>query len=370
MKLLITGGHITPALAIIDELIADKKSKMHIVFVGRKHTSNHRNEVSLEYQEVHKRGIHFIDLKAGRMNRLFSLRSFKNILKVPSGYIQAFHILRKEKPNLIITFGSYIGLPIAICGWILGIPIYVHEQTIHPGLSTQLIGQFAKEVFVSFPESKDFFDAKRTVVSGNPVRRNIFHIESEPFHITKSHPVIYITGGSLGSHSINNLIKPIISSLLQRYIVIHQTGNVAEYNDYDSFKEIRKKLPSDLRERYFLRTHFLTDEIGYIYSLSDLVIGRSGANTFFELVALKKPAIFIPLPWSAHREQQKHAEIFRQAGTGEVFEQTDTSDRLLGMIVNIVDNIGSYKENFANLDSLYKHNAVQIIMKAKMAEKK
>ena len=144
MKLLITGGHITPALAIIDELLSDKKSKIHIVFVGRKHTSSARKEISLEYQEIHKRDLHFIDIKAGRMTRLLSLRSLKHMLMVPSGYVQAFHILRKEKPDLIVTFGSYIGLPIAICGWILGIPIYVHEQTIHPGLSTQLIGQFAK----------------------------------------------------------------------------------------------------------------------------------------------------------------------------------------------------------------------------------
>ncbi len=369
MKLLITGGHITPALAVIDELQSGKKSEHKIIFVGRKHTSNSAKEISLEYQEIHKRGIRFIDLKAGRMTRLLNIRSLKNLAKIPEGYMNAFRILRSEKPDLILTFGSYIGLPIAICGWILGIPIYVHEQTIHPGLSNQLIGQFAKEIFVSFPETKEYFDARKTVVSGNPVRKSIFHTEKVPFHLKKNHPVIYITGGSLGSHSINELIKPILLSLLQRYTVIHQTGNVVEYDDYNTFLKIRKKLPSELRERYIVRTHFLSDEIGYVYSITDLVIGRSGANTFFELVALRKPAIFIPLPWSAHNEQMKHALMYREAGTGDMFEQTDTSERLLGMIVNIVDNIDSYKENFKNIDSLYKHNAVQIIMKGNWQDK-
>lgn len=363
MKLLITGGHITPALAIIDEVLNKKHSDIDIIFVGRKHTSLSRKEISLEYQEIHSRKIRFIDLEAGRLTRILSLKIFKNLLKLPKGYVQAFKILRKEKPDIILTFGSYIGLPIAICGWLLSIPVYVHEQAVHPGLANQLIGQFASQIFVSFPESREFFDKKKTVVSGNPVRKQIFEVIKKPLSITKSLPVIYITGGSLGSHSINKLIKPILRSLLKHYFVIHQTGNVAEYHDYDTFKEIKHKLPADLRQRYFLKTHFLSDEIGYIYSVADLVIGRSGANTFFELVALHKPAIFIPLPWSANREQQKHAEIFRAAGTGEVFDQEGDSQNFLGMIINIVDNIHSYKENFKNLDELYKHNAVQIILK-------
>lgn len=367
MKLLITGGHITPALAIIDEILEDKKSENEMVFVGRKHTSHSKREISLEYQEIHERHIKFINLEAGRMTRILSFNIFKDLLKLPKGYIKAFNIIRTEKPDIILTFGSYIGLPIAICGWLQGVPVYVHEQTIHPGLSNQLIGQFASQVFVSFPESREFFDKKKSVVTGNPVRKQIFNVIKKPFTVTKTHPVIYITGGSLGSHSINKLIKPILPSLLKRYIVVHQTGNVAQYKDYETFKQVKQKLPVDLRQRYFLKSHFLSDEIGYIYSISDLVIGRSGANTFFELVALHKPAIFIPLPWSANREQQKHADIFQKAGTGEVFDQEGDSEKFLGMIVNIVDNIESYKENFKNLDSLYKHNAVQLILKNKIS---
>lgn len=364
MKLLITGGHITPALAIIDEIQEQKdSSKAKIVFVGRKHTSTAQKEISLEYLEIQKRAIPFIDLEAGRMTRLLSFRMLKNLVKIPKGYIHAFQILQKEKPDMILTFGSYIGLPIAICGWLLGIPIYVHEQTVHPGLSNQLIGQFATQIFVSFPESREFFDKHKTVVSGNPVRKQIFQITKKPYVIEKTLPVIYITGGSLGSHSINKLVKPILHSLLNHYIVIHQTGNVAEFKDYDTFKKIREKLPTELRKRYFLRTHFLSDEIGYIYSVSDLVIGRSGANTFFELVALHMPAIFIPLPWSANGEQQKHAKMFQEAGTGEVYDQKEDSEKFLGMIINVLDNIETYKENFKNLDSLYKRNAVQIIFK-------
>lgn len=369
MKLLITGGHITPALAIIDEILEGKDlSETKILFIGRKHTSHSRKEISLEFLEIQKRHIPFIDLEAGRMTRIFSFQLLKSLLKVPIGYIHAFNILRKEKPDMILTFGSYIGLPVAICGWLIGIPVYVHEQTIHPGLSNQLIGQFATQIFVSFPESREFFDKHRSVVSGNPVRKQIFQITKKPYAISKTHPVIYITGGSLGSHSINELVKPILTSLLSRYIVIHQTGNVTEFKDYDTFKKIRHKLPDDLKQRYFLRTHFLSDEIGYIYSVSDLVIGRSGANTFFELVALHKPAIFIPLPWSANREQQKHAEKFREAGTGEVFDQDEDSDKFLGMIINVLDNIDTYKENFKHLDSLYKHNSVQIILKSNISK--
>ncbi len=366
MKLLITGGHITPALAIIDELVENKQSEIDLVFVGRKHTSRSKKEISLEYQEIRKRNIHFIHFDAGRLTRILSLSIFKNILKLPKSYLQAFKIIRKEKPDIILTFGSYIGLPIAICGWLLGITVYVHEQTIHPGISNQLIGQFASQIFVSFPESREYFNKQKTVVSGNPVRKQIFKTIKKPFTITKNRPVIYITGGSLGSHSINELIAPILDSLLKRYIIIHQTGNVEQFHDYDKFRLLKQKLPKELQHRYFISSHFLSDEIGYVYSQSDLVIGRSGANTFFELVALKKPAIFIPLPWSAHNEQLKHSQVFRKAGAGEIFDQDGDSENFLGMIVNMLDNIESYKENFKNLESIYKQNAVQIILKDKL----
>ena len=149
MKILLTGGHLTPALAVIDELKSEQYKNIQVVFVGRK-------DPPLEFEEVSKRTIPFIHLDAGRMSRFISVESIKGLFKAPFGFIQAFQIVKKEKPDRILTFGSYIGLPIALAGFFLHIPLYAHEQTIHPGLANRIISRFAKKIYISFPESKIF----------------------------------------------------------------------------------------------------------------------------------------------------------------------------------------------------------------------
>ncbi len=199
-------------------------------------------------------------------------------------------------------------------------------------------------------------------MSGNPVRTNILNVRKKTFNINKDKPVIYFTGGSLGSHSINLIVEKIIKKLLKDYIIIQQTGNIKEYDDYQRLIKLKLKLDSSLKTNYFLKEHFFEDEIGFIYSISDLVIGRSGANTFFELLALNKPAIFIPLPWSAGREQQKHAELYKKAGAGEIFNQSDNPEKLVTLIKKIFSDYQTYKNNFKNLEKLYKKDAAKIII--------
>ena len=215
---------------------------------------------------------------------------------------------------------------------------------------------------VSFEEVKNSFPAKKTFVSGNPVKPSVFRIIDKPFQINKNRKVIYITGGSLGSHSINLHIKKIIIPLLNKYIVIHQAGDTKEYHDFEDLSVIKKDLPKELQSRYFLVKHFFDNEIGYIYSKADLVIGRAGANTFFELLALNKPALFIPLPWSSGREQQHHAEIFAKSGCGEIFHQITPSEKLLRLINQMIEKIDYYKGNFKYLSKFYKKNVSKYLI--------
>lgn len=358
MRILITGGHLTPALAVIDKL------KDHeIIFVGRKYALEHEQTLSLEYKEITKRGIKFIDLTSGRVNLSASLRDFLSILRIPLGFYQGFQIIRNEKPERVLSFGSYLATPVTFWAWLFRIPVFSHEQTIQPGISSRFIVLFSRKVFVSFEETLQYFPQHKTVLTGNPIRQSIFTVQEKPFVLEKSKPVIYVTGGSLGSHSINMHIKDILPELLKDSIIIHQTGDTKEYQDFEQLEKLRNRLTKELKDRYFLRKHFFEEEVGYIYSLTDIVIGRAGANTFFELLALEKPTIFIPLPWSRHKEQQKQAEIFKQNEVGEVFFQSEKSDRLLKLIAKIQRHQAKYRRNFHKLKYLYKKNAAETIAK-------
>ncbi|MEK7633384.1 MAG: glycosyltransferase [Patescibacteria group bacterium] len=361
MKLLITGGHLSPALALIEELQKTKK-EVDIIFVGRKYPFDKEKTLSLEYKEINNKKIVFVSLEAGRLTRIVSVSSLVSFIKIPFGFIQSFFIINKHRPNLVMSFGGYLALPIVFWGYMFRIPVFTHEQTIKPGLANRLISFFSKKIFVAFEEVKNNFPKNKTFVSGNPVKPSIFTVDKKPFQIKKDRPVIYITGGSLGSHSINIHIKKIIVSLLNSYIVIHQVGDTKEYHDYEDLLLIKNRLPKELQSRYFLVKHFFDEEVGYIYSLTDLIIGRAGANTFFELLALKKPALFIPLPWSSGREQQHHAEIFAKAETGEIFHQIEPSEKLLRLINKMIDDIAFYQNNFKNLSGRYKKNVSKYLI--------
>lgn len=364
MRILISGGHLMPAVAVVDKLLSQKRPvAIEIFFAGRQYNLDDEQSYSLEYKEISQRKIKFIPFVTGRLKREISFKSLKNLLLILVGLKNSLAIIGLVKPDIILSFGGYLGFPFVFWGWLKKIPIYVHEQTLHPGSANRLSGYFAKKIFVSFPQAKKYFSSEKVQVTGNPVRKNIFLIDKKPFLIKKDRPVIYVTGGSLGSHSLNVHLGEILKRLLTDYIVIHQTGSVKEYNDYELLKKLKQQLPLAMQKNYYLREHFFSDEIGYIFFISDLIIGRSGANIFFELIALKKPAILVPLPWSVNQEQQKQAELFASQGLGEIFSQFEKSDSLLALIKHVFKKLDQYRNNFDRLQSLYKHDAAEEIIK-------
>jgi UDP-N-acetylglucosamine--N-acetylmuramyl-(pentapeptide) pyrophosphoryl-undecaprenol N-acetylglucosamine transferase len=389
MKILITGGHPAPALALIDELKQYKNVQM--VFVGRKHPLINEKNYSFEYQEIKKRGIRFIDLKTGKLVRYFAKDFFINLFLLFRGFFASLKVLMIEKPDLVFSFGGYLGFPIAFWAWVFRVPIVIHEQTVAPGLANRIIGFFAKKVLLAFPQAKGFFNEKKTMVVGNPIRFSKIYPFAPPIiggatvytqrsfkrsgidiyqKVIKSkqsdikikeknitdRPIIYITGGSLGSHTINTHIEKILPFLLKKYTIIHQVGNISQFDD---FTRLKQKFN---HQNYQIFTHIDQKELKDIYEKSDLVVGRAGANTFFELIAFQKPALFIPLPFSASSEQKKHALIFYESGAGEIFDQEDDSFKLLKLIDKMIDNLAFYKKNLEKLKYLYQKDATKKII--------
>ena len=157
-------------------------------------------------------------------------------------------------------------------------------------------------------------------------------------------PTIYITGGSSGSHFINLLVEGIIKELLERYIVIHQTGDAQEFRDFDRLTKIRQSLPLKLRERYEILKFVDPSEVGEILNRVSLVVSRSGMNIVTELIYFGKPGLLIPLPFSQNNEQLKNALFLKSLGLAEVFYQdTLDSKKFFRFIVKMFNNIDKYK---------------------------
>ena len=350
---------MTPALAVVEEL--KKRKDIKIFFIGKKYNSDTDHSLTLEYKEITSRGIPFFHLTTGRLTRLFSSRIFFEILKVPMGMLHAWRLVKEIRPDKILSFGGYLALPVALCGFLQNITIYTHEQTISPGIANRIIGLFANKIFLTFPESKKNWNNKKVSVIGNPIRQQIFQHQSIDWLPKDKRKIIYITGGSLGAHSINLHIGEIINQLTKKYTIIHQTGDTKEYDDYTKMNMLRLKLPQVQQRRYIIRKHIGSSEIGSVYWYSKLVVSRAGANTVSEIIALKKPAILIPLPWSAGQEQLKHAQYLRNKKVIEIFDQKEQSLRLLVLIEKVINSLQSYQDNYLEFNSYFYKNAAQTL---------
>src|SRR3989344_3781348 len=309
MKIIITGGHITPALALIPLL----KKKHQVLFVIRKNAYEGNTGLSFEYKTSQALGVPYKIINTGRLQRRLSMRTIPSLVKIPIGVFQAVFILSSFRPDVVLSFGGYVAFPVCFVAWLFGIPIVTHEQTIKTGLANKIIAFFAKKVCVSFPQAMSSFPKEKVVHTGNPLRKEILTPAKSPvwFSAKEDFPVIYITGGSGGSHTINMFVDEIRENLLMKYIVIHQAG--LSY-DFEEAEKQKKQLPLNLQKRYFARDHITGSELAWIYRNAAFLVGRSGANTVYEILALRVPSLLLPF----NEEQMENAKLVEEEGLATI----------------------------------------------------
>lgn len=332
-KIILTGGHLSPLLAVYDAL----KRRAECVIVGRKYTFENDKTVSLEYKLFTEKNANFYDVNAGRFQRKISPKTIPSLLKIPVSLLNSIKIINKEKPGVVLTFGGYVGLPVAIAAYLSRVPVVLHEQTQKAGITNKLIGRFAKKICISFPSSKDYFDPAKTVLTGNPVRKEIFFKKLD-INLPRDYKVLLVMGGSTGSHNINEYIELLLPRLLESFVVVHQTGDAEEFKDYERLSKLRRRLEEKLKSRYMLKKFILPSEIGSLYSFSDIVVSRAGANTVSELIALSKKAVLIPLSHGQKSEQFENAKYYKNSGLGTYIEEKNINlDNLFSEILNTLN---------------------------------
>lgn len=346
-KIIICGGHVTPAIALIDEL--QKGPTYDVVFAGRKVGFEGRHESSAEFELIRQKGIRFLPVTTGRLQRTFTVQTIPSLLKVPIGFVQAIYYCLRERPLLVVSFGGYVALPMALGAWLLRIPVVTHEQTLGSGLTNRIIARIAKRVCVTFEESLPHFPSGKTVRTGLPIRKDIFVSPKKPAYAIdeKKYPLIYITGGSQGAKSLNDRLFPSIGHLLKTHTIIQQTGILS----FAQASQLHSSLAPDARTRYIPEAHITGSNLSWILHHAWVVVGRSGANTTVELAALGKIAVLVPLPWSAANEQLLHAQWLARYGGAIVLPQDtlskDTLDAALGRINKSYDEFQTRAARFS-----------------------
>ena len=311
-RIFVTGGHYTPAKAVMDKLGGEpaspaKRGEYEIFYVGRRYAMEDSKALALEYQELRNlSNLRYLSITTGRLQRKFFVnvgQSIKALLKIPVGFLQACWWVIWFRPNLVLSFGGYVAVPVVLAAWLWDIPVLTHEQTQTIGLANRIIRLLGAKV----------------LDVGNPLRPEILTAKPSATN------TIFITGGNQGAVVINQAVEKIIDKLTKKYFVIHQTG------DYE-IKKIKNYLPQKF---------FNGSEMANNLAKAKIVISRAGANIVSEIAYLGKPAVLIPIPWSGGNEQFKNAQKLAGTGLVEILEQENLTGERLLEIVNKIDR--SYK---------------------------
>ena len=314
MKVLIagggTGGHLFPGIAIA-EAFTVRMPATEILFVG---TGN-----PMEVSTLSKKGFDYTGIVAEGFKERGFWRQIRSVLKIPVGLGGAMRIIWWFDPDIIVGLGGYASGPVALAARLSGKRIVIHEQNILPGLTNKILGYFADRIFISFPDSIGMFRPSRTVITGNPVRRELLALKSGR-KATREFTVL-VLGGSQGAHGINCAMVEALDSLKNqaKTFFIHQTGAKDAEWVAGAYESLGIKATVE---------PFFEDMAGP-YSSADLVICRAGATTVSELMALGKPAIFIPFPFAANNHQELNARYVADAGGAEVVLEKDLNGAVL-----------------------------------------
>ncbi len=333
-RIMITGGHVTPAIATIQE-IRSLHPDWDIVFVGRRTAFEGEQTLSEEYRLISAMHIPFFPITAGRLKREGGIAAAVALCKVPVGFIQALVHLIRHRPDIIVSFGGYVALPVVVAGWLLRVGVVTHEQTRKPGIANQMISALAKRTCVSFPDTKGL--SGHVVYTGLPMRGSVFHPPKEPsFPLPEGkRPILLIVGGSTGAASVNAVVYDALPALLKTYTVIHQVGRISLARATD----VKHALIRDA-DQYVVLPYISESDYSWALRHATMVLGRSGANTVFEIAATGKVALFIPLPWAANNEQYYNALYLQQAGSASILNQNKLSpDALCTHIQEIMDSL-------------------------------
>lgn len=341
MKILLSGAHLTPALAMIDFIQANHPEH-ELFFVGRLYSQEKLGQKAVEKEEVEKRGVKFIPFSASKFVNYSFMAKIGTFLTFPRTVAKAREILTKEKIDVFLSFGSYLAVPFAIAAKSLGVAVVTHEQTVVMGKANQFISTIANKVAISYPETEQYLKRKDFVVTGNPVRSRLFAKDlKRPTWLPKTAKnILLIMGGNQGSFIINDLIKNNLEKLLNSYFIIHQCGRANKIRD--SFKELeqeRKKLPKELSEKYFIKEWIESEDLFWIYQNAEFAISRSGANAVLELSLAPLPAILIPLPNTYQNEQLANALVMQKIDGALVLQQEHLNS------ITFLDSVAHLEKN-------------------------
>ncbi len=347
-----TGGHLYPAIVLAREL---RKRDCEILFTLKANMTAPKEMMTEEFSVA--------PIQSAPFSRKNMFKNAPAAFSVLKGFCDSLKIIGRFKPDVTVGFGGYASVPVVLASAMKGVPVFLHEQNVVPGVANRICARFAFKIAVSFEETLRFF-SKKSILVGNLIRSDFFNPDRDAslksLNLDGTLKTILVFGGSAGARPVNQAVSGMIGRLKDsagKIQFIHQTGN-----DEDTAK--LKKLYRDHGFRAVVQNYFT--QMNDCYAASDLVISRAGASAVTELAASEKPAILIPYPYAASDHQAKNAEVTGKIGACIVLhESPDLEKRLAETVRELLES----PEKLVNMKNAYKNFSINLKESpAKMAD--
>lgn len=322
-----TAGHVTPNISLIEVF---KREGWKIDYIG--------SADGIEKNMMMAINIPFHGVSSGKLRRYFSWKNFVDPFKILLGIGQSYRLLHQLKPDVVFSKGGFVSFPVVVGAWLNRIPVVAHESDMSPGLANRLSFPFVNKICLTFAAAKQHFKRQDNIeITGTPIREELLNGCKEKglalcgFTIEK--PCLLVIGGSQGAMALNALVRQLLDSLTQNFQIIHLCG--------------KGKLDRALvgREHYY-QCEYANETLPDLFAASDLVISRAGANSLYEILALGKPHILVPLSAQVSRgDQVQNARFFQQQGISSVIPEALLTKETLLLAMN---------ETMANRDLIIK----------------
>lgn len=329
-------GSVSPLLAIKQEI--NHQPKDVFLWLGTKNGP--------EKEIVQQAGIKYVSVPSGKLRRYWSWKNFTDIVLIISGFFKALWLIYRFQPDIVLTAGSFVCVPVVMAAAVLRKKIIVHQQDLVVGLANKIMKPFAHKITVSFDEMSEKFNQEKVVVTGNPVRKFLFDANKnsavKKFNLQEDLPTVLIVGGGKGSQIINEIFINQAKQFTEFCQIIHVLGKGAQ--------SMWLNHPLVMQNSNYHTYEFLTDEMAAAYAAADLVVCRSGLSTLTELSALQKPTITIPIP---NNQQVANAKFFNEKKAVVYVRQEDLAPQyIIDLIKDLLTNqqkLKSLTENIYNI---------------------
>lgn len=293
--------------------------------------------------------VNYHSISTGKLRRYFDWNNLKDPFKVMRGALQAYRLIKRLQPQIILSKGGFVSVPVILGGRLNKVPIIIHESDITPGLANKISIPFATRVCTTFPETMDYLPQSKAVHVGAVTREELKKgSKSKGLQLTgfqPPKPVLLIMGGSLGSIRLNEVIRSNLPTLLSTFQIVHICG--------------KGGVDSSFEQDGYRQYEYLKEELPDILALTSIVVTRAGSNSIHEFLALRKPMLLIPLSEAASRgDQILNARSFQKLGYGEILLEEELTDHTL---VEMIHKL--YEQRYTYIDNMLKRSSEEAILK-------